>query len=90
MLMLYSELIQISDGTITHHLAFYSKLTFNLVVHVAERKIHPMQKIINYMYEKEMRPLELLRSFDKEGNFLVSEDDFIARLNVCETSQINS
>ena len=61
-----------------------------MVVHVAERKIHPMQKIIYYLYEKELRPLELLRSFDKEGNFLVSEDDFIARLNVCETSLINS
>jgi len=41
-----------------------------------------MQKIINYMYEKEMRPLELLRSFDKDGKFVVSEDEFFERLLV--------
>lgn len=41
-----------------------------------------MQKIINYMYEKEMRPLELLRSFDKDGTFLISEDEFFDKLLV--------
>lgn len=41
-----------------------------------------MQKIINYMYEKEMRPIELLRSFDKDGKFVVSEDEFFERLLV--------
>lgn len=55
---------------------------------IVDRKIHPMQKIINYMYEKEMRPLELLRSFDKEGNFVVTEDDFIERLKVSEIHYI--
>lgn len=34
------------------------------------------------MYEKEMRPLELLRSFDKDGKFVVSEDEFFERLLV--------
>lgn len=41
-----------------------------------------MQKIINYMYEKELRPLELLKSFDKEGKFAVTVDDFFAKLAV--------
>ena len=41
-----------------------------------------MQKIINYMYEREMRPLELLRSFDKDGKFVVSEQEFFQRLVV--------
>lgn len=42
----------------------------------------PMQKVIHYMKEKEIRPSELFRSFDKEVSSHISYNDLIARLKV--------
>ena len=47
-----------------------------------DREVHPMVKILNYMYEKELRPVELLRSMDKTVSFKLTKDEFLKRCQV--------
>ena len=47
-----------------------------------DRQVHPMVKILNYMYEKELRPVELLRSMDKTVSFKLTKDEFLKRCQV--------
>lgn len=45
-----------------------------------------MVKILNYMFEKELRPVELLRSMDKTVSFKLTREEFLRR---CVVSQVS-
>ena len=45
-----------------------------------ERKIDPMQRVIDYMRERELRPTELFRSFDKAVGNKLTHQEFIERI----------
>eukprot|EP00914_Ancora_sagittata_P026318 GHVO01051818.1.p2 GENE.GHVO01051818.1~~GHVO01051818.1.p2 ORF type:complete len:122 (+),score=4.33 GHVO01051818.1:648-1013(+) len=46
------------------------------------KKLDPMQKVIAYMKDREIRPTELFRSFDKEVSSSISHNNLIRRLKV--------
>ncbi|OWF44701.1 leucine-rich repeat-containing protein 74A-like [Mizuhopecten yessoensis] len=45
-----------------------------------EKPIDAMQRILDYMKTLGLRPVEMIREFDKTANYQVSQKDFIARL----------
>ena len=45
-----------------------------------EKRVDPMQRVIDYMRERELRPTELFRSFDKAVGNKMSHIAFIDRL----------
>ncbi|CAD5124784.1 DgyrCDS13048 [Dimorphilus gyrociliatus] len=47
------------------------------------RKVEPMQRVIDYMKVKQLRPTELFRSFDKKVTKLLSFENFMERLEKC-------
>ena len=47
-----------------------------------EKRVDPMQRVIDYMRERELRPTELFRSFDKAVGNKLSHKDFIERIKV--------
>jgi hypothetical protein len=48
----------------------------------AERRLEPMQVLINYMNERYIRPSELFRIMDKDVDAMMTEEEFIQRLKV--------
>lgn len=49
-----------------------------------EREITAMERVISYMKSLGLRPLELLRAFDKSAHINVSKREFKNRLKVKE------
>ena len=47
-----------------------------------DRRIEPMQKVINYMKERQLRPTELFRSFDKNVANKLNNQQLIERIKV--------
>ncbi|XP_060070503.1 leucine-rich repeat-containing protein 74B-like [Ylistrum balloti] len=45
-----------------------------------EKPIDAMQRILDYMKTLGLRPVEMIREFDKTANYQISQKDFIARL----------
>ncbi|XP_069108553.1 leucine-rich repeat-containing protein 74A-like [Argopecten irradians] len=45
-----------------------------------EKPIDAMQRILDYMKTLGLRPVEMIREFDKTANYQISKKDFIARL----------
>ncbi|XP_052831614.1 uncharacterized protein LOC128250508 [Octopus bimaculoides] len=48
-------------------------------------KLDPMSKVIRYLKKNQIRPLELLRSFDKPLDWSMSSSSFMERLKMCDT-----
>jgi len=48
------------------------------------RDIHPMNKIVVYMLQREVRPVEFLRMLDKTVSFKMQLQEFIARCLVSD------
>lgn len=46
--------------------------------------INPMDNVIAFMKKNGVRPLELLRSFDKENNWTLTKGAFVAHLKVSD------
>ncbi|CAI9738805.1 Hypothetical predicted protein [Octopus vulgaris] len=48
-------------------------------------KLDPMSKVIGYLKKNQIRPMELLRSFDKPLDWSMSSSSFVERLKMCDT-----
>ena len=48
----------------------------------SERAVHPMAKVIKYLLDKEIRPVELLRMMDKTVSFKISGEEMLVRCKV--------
>ena len=57
-------------------------LTFrtNSVPLFAARRIHPMERVLEYMKLREIRPVEMFRDFDKSVTFDMSKETFMQRM----------
>ena len=44
---------------------------------------------MEYIRDKLTRPLEMLKNFDKTTSLVISQEEFVARLNVSSTSQLH-
>ena len=49
---------------------------------LSDRPVNPMQMVIDYMRDKELRPTELFRSFDKDTLNKLTKDQMVDQLKV--------
>ena len=57
----------------------------NYDYYFSDKKIDPMQRVINFMKEKELRVTEFFRAFDKNVGNKLDVNEFRERLNVSRT-----
>lgn len=60
----------------------YGVYFYEYLLSPIERRLHPMVKIVTYLFDRELRPVELLRMMDKTVSFKLTPDEFFYRCHV--------
>ena len=63
-----------------------SSLAWRYILVIVAREVHPMTHIVNYMFDKELRPVELIRMMDKTVSFRMTTYEFWTRCHVSACS----